>query len=150
MYSAGEGVPKDVVEAAKWFRMAAEQEDADAQWVLGNMYHQGEGVPKDYAENIKWYRKAAMQGHVEAQYNLGVLYHKGERGVPRDHVESYAWMQVTASIDGQDLGISISDRTLAIKAGGLGGIYNLTPTQIAAAQKRAAKLFEQIKANKLK
>ena len=66
-YYHGEGVPKDYVEAAKWYRKAAEQELAIAQFNLGWIYENGEGVPKDMAEATKWYRKAAEQGDADAK-----------------------------------------------------------------------------------
>src|SRR6266403_2150775 len=46
-YGKGEGVPKDPVEAVKWFRKAAEQNLAKAQLNLGLFYLNGEGVAKD-------------------------------------------------------------------------------------------------------
>ena len=60
------GVPEDDAEAVRWFRLAAEQGDAYAQYNLGRMYANGEGVPEDFVEAVAWYRKAAEQGHVEA------------------------------------------------------------------------------------
>ena len=53
MYDAGEGVPQDDGEAVKWFRLAADQGDALAQYSLGDMYRTGEGVPQDYGEAVK-------------------------------------------------------------------------------------------------
>jgi uncharacterized protein len=83
-FLAGEaGVPKDLVEALKWYRKSAEQGNAGAQSILGVAYARGEGVPKDSAEAVTWYRRAAAQDHAGAQYNLGHLYYSGE-GVPRD------------------------------------------------------------------
>jgi TPR repeat protein len=61
-YYSGNGVPKDDVEAAKWYGKAAEQGDASAQFNLGMMYAKGEGVPKDNVEAVEWVRKAAEQG----------------------------------------------------------------------------------------
>ena len=52
----------DYAEAVKWYRKAAEQGHARAQYSLGFMYYNGRGVPQDYAEAMKWYRKAADQG----------------------------------------------------------------------------------------
>ena len=52
MYAKGEGVPENDAEAVKWFRKAAEQGDADAQYNLGVMYANGEGVLKDEAEAV--------------------------------------------------------------------------------------------------
>ncbi len=40
----------------------AEQGNADAQSILGEMYDDGQGFAQDYAEAVKWYRKAAEQG----------------------------------------------------------------------------------------
>ena len=47
MYYKGRGVPKDDVRAVLWYRKAAEQELADAQFLLGLMYADSKGVPKD-------------------------------------------------------------------------------------------------------
>ena len=86
-YAIGEGVPEDKVEAAKWFRKAAEQGHADAQHILAVMYGTGEGVPIDNAEAVKWYRMAAEQGDAAAQNNLRLMYRDG-RGVPKDDTEA--------------------------------------------------------------
>jgi len=95
LYYSGEGVPKDPVEAVKWFRKAADQGYANAQSNLGYMYHNGEGVPKDSAEAVKWWRKAADQGYANAQANLGYMYARGE-GVPKDPVEAVKWVRKAA------------------------------------------------------
>jgi len=58
-YHKGADVPKDDVEAAKWFRKSAEQNYAKAQRNLGSCYIYGLGVVKDEIEAVKWYRKAA-------------------------------------------------------------------------------------------
>ena len=101
---------KDDSEAVKWYRMAAEQGLAMAQfnlgitygiedeaeavnWYrlaaeqgyanadsLGNMYASGRGVIEDEAAE-NWYRLAAEQGNADAQFNLGVAYANGQ-GVP--------------------------------------------------------------------
>ena len=71
------------MEAVKWFRKAAEQNYAEAQYILGVCYEQGEGVAKDQVEAVKWYRKAAEQNDAEAQYNLGICYERGD-GVAED------------------------------------------------------------------
>ena len=57
---------KDVVE----LRHLAEQDDAEAQWILGAKYSEALGVPQDHAEARKWYRLAAEQGHDGAQNAL--------------------------------------------------------------------------------
>ena len=51
----GEGVPQDYAEAARWYRKAAEQGLAEAQYDLGGMYDIGAGVPHDDADAFRWY-----------------------------------------------------------------------------------------------
>ncbi|MDR1828691.1 MAG: SEL1-like repeat protein [Methylobacteriaceae bacterium] len=67
------GDSADMVEAASWFRKAAEQEYPAAQFSLGVLYCRGEGVARDDAEAEKWLRKAAAQGHAMADAALKVL-----------------------------------------------------------------------------
>ena len=62
------------MEAVKWYRLAAEQGNARAQYNLGYAYDNGEGVEQDYVEAVKWFRLAAEQGNADAQYNLGYAY----------------------------------------------------------------------------
>jgi TPR repeat protein len=98
------GPPEDYDEALKWFRKAADQGHAEAQYSIGNMYFFGEGVPEDLAEAFKWYRMAAEQGHVVAQRRLGNIYFYGD-GVTRDHAEAAKWWRKAAEqgdADAQD------------------------------------------------
>ena len=45
---------KDEVEAVKWYRKAADQNNFSAQYNLGFCYEKGEGVGKDEFEAVKW------------------------------------------------------------------------------------------------
>ena len=45
----------------------AEQGNAQAQYMLGELYAIGKGVPQDYVEAAKWFREAAEQGFLDAQ-----------------------------------------------------------------------------------
>ena len=69
-YEAGIGIPKDYVEAARWFRKAAEQGHPTAQYKLGEYYRYGIVFQKDYVEAARWYRKAAEQGYEKAEQEL--------------------------------------------------------------------------------
>src|SRR6266540_288567 len=53
------GVPRDYVEAVKWWRKAAEQNDPWAQNNLGVCYANGDGFGKDYVQTRKWWILAA-------------------------------------------------------------------------------------------
>ncbi len=73
MYHHGRGVPQDYAEAMMWYRLAADQGNASAQYNLALMYHHGQGVPQDYAEAARWYRRAADEGHAGAQYREALV-----------------------------------------------------------------------------
>ena len=90
-----EGVAKDQQEAVRWYRMAADQGDAAAQYSLGWAYNHGEGVAKDQQEAVRWWRMAAEQGYAVAQTNLGVAYDNGE-GVAKDQQEAVRWYRMAA------------------------------------------------------
>jgi hypothetical protein len=91
-------VTQNAVEAKKWYRLAAEsyrkaaeQNDAEAQYELGDCYNYGlVGMAKDKVEAVKWYRKAAEQDNAEAQYELGTCYQLGQ-GVKKDAAEAAKW-----------------------------------------------------------
>eukprot|EP00729_Bicosta_minor_P032685 gene32685-biopygen26488 len=95
MYRNGKGVDQDHVEAAKWYRKAAEAGHAAAQYNLGHMYRDGDGVEQDHVEAAKWFRKSAEAGFAMAQNNLGAMYRDGD-GVEQDHVEAAKWYQKSA------------------------------------------------------
>ena len=59
MYYLGWGVPRNLVEAARWRRKAADQGYAEAQVWLGKNYRDGEGVPRNYVLAYMWYSLAA-------------------------------------------------------------------------------------------
>lgn len=61
-FAMGEIVPQDLKEAAKWFRLAAEQGETGAMFGLGACYLEGAGVKKDVKEAKKWFKRAASLG----------------------------------------------------------------------------------------
>ena len=85
-----------------WYRKAAEQGFAEAQYNLGVCYNNGHGITQDYKQAVRWYRKAAEQGHARAQHNLGASYVNGE-GVLEDYVQAYKWFNI-ASTNGLEEG----------------------------------------------
>jgi TPR repeat protein len=56
-----------------WFRKAAAQGNADAQYILGTMLHLGLGAAKSDDEAVFWYRKATELGNAAAQGALREL-----------------------------------------------------------------------------
>ncbi len=90
-------------EAAKWFRKAATQQDAYAEFQLGLMYQDGKGVAKDSVEARNWFRLALEHSRVRAERGEGVpqfvvgLIYKNGYGVPRNYVTAYLWLTLAAS-----------------------------------------------------
>jgi TPR repeat protein len=70
----GEGVDRNLEEAAKWFQRAAEhglgKGHAHAQFMLGKFYEAGKGVNKSHSKALAWFVRAAGQGHVVAKSRL--------------------------------------------------------------------------------
>jgi TPR repeat protein len=46
-YANGKGVPQDYAEAVKWYRLAAEQGNAGAQFMLAHPCSIGRGIPRE-------------------------------------------------------------------------------------------------------
>ena len=69
-YFLGRGVPLDYVQAAIWWRKAADQGYPEAQNNLGVLYNSGKGVPQSYAEAYFWQNLAAARasGPLQAQF----------------------------------------------------------------------------------
>ena len=65
MFEEGEGVSQDYNMALKWYRDAADQDDADSQYRLGVMYEAGKGVVKDKIEAQEWYQIACNNDYAK-------------------------------------------------------------------------------------
>jgi TPR repeat protein len=125
IYFTGQGVPKDLAEAAKWFREAAEKGFAASQYMLGITFLVSEDAPKDYAEAAKWFRLASEQGYTDAQAMLSAAYVSG-RGVERDDVMALMWSSIAATHGDKDAS-ELRDEVAR----------SMTPDQIARAQEMA-------------
>jgi TPR repeat protein len=115
----------DFAKALREWRPLAEQGDASAQFYLGLSYENGDGVPRDYAIARQWYEKSAAQGDEKAQLYLGLQSAFGQGG-PVDLVQAHMWYSLAA--EKGHLGAAAYRNELA---------KQMTPTQIAEAQKRA-------------
>jgi len=76
----------DMQTAVSWYRKAAKQTYAPAQYRLGTMYDDGRGVAKNHDKAREWYQLAADQGMVEARFKLE-RHRKGARA-SRDAIEA--------------------------------------------------------------
>jgi hypothetical protein len=60
-------------EAVRWYRIAANQVNANTQFNLGLRYVEDQGVDQNDKEAMRWYRMAADQGLSDAQINAGLV-----------------------------------------------------------------------------
>jgi len=91
----GGAIFPDYGDAERWLRLAASQDDADAQCWLGSGYERGWFGSTDYLEALKWLRKAAAQGLPDAQVGLAQMYESGE-GVPESVAVAATWYRKAA------------------------------------------------------
>jgi TPR repeat protein len=69
MYADAEGVQQDYVQAARWYRKAAEHVPdlggaRQGRNNLGLLYLNGLGVPKDYVKAYMWFRLANVETNI--------------------------------------------------------------------------------------
>jgi hypothetical protein len=76
------GVPRNYPEAARWFRLAADDGYGPAQLALGQFLLQENTGLKDERAAFGWIRAAALQGLPEAEYTLGLLWERGVGTTP--------------------------------------------------------------------
>ncbi len=97
-YYRGEGTARNYAQALKWYRTAAENGHAKAQYQMGYLHQHGPAmVDKDDSKAFEWYLKAAKQGHVSAQTKVSLMYQRG-KGVARNPAQARKWsMEVLKS-----------------------------------------------------
>lgn len=81
--------------AAEWFRRAAEQGDAQAQYRFAMCCWFGYGVERSEEEHLRWLSLAAEQGLAQAQRQLGHEYQYG-MCVPQDWTRAAEWYRRAA------------------------------------------------------
>jgi TPR repeat protein len=89
---------KETAQAVDWFRRAALQEYAPAEFQMGLMHDFGFGVVQNDSAALEWYRKAAAHGSAAGQRTVGDFYRKG-RVVAADLAEAAHWYQRAAEAD---------------------------------------------------
>ena len=127
---SGRGVPQDRSQVAAWYRKAAEQGDARAQFTLGLMYRYGPGYSPNLDRWVGAFGPAPGYARPTAQRSPAGKYNPGS-GVPKDYVEAHKWMSLAAARATGD-----NQRRFADTRDSLARL--MTPEQIAEAQKRAS------------
>ena len=83
LFDDGNGVAKNLGQAASWYTRAAAGGDHEAQVRLGYMYRSGLGVKKDDRQSVYFFKLAAEGGSATGQLEYGVALEAG-KGVDRD------------------------------------------------------------------
>lgn len=77
MYQHGQGVEQNDEQAEYWYRKAAIQGRASAQFRLGDMLYWS---PKTFTEGFDWIQNAAKRGDANAQNEMGIIFRDGGLG----------------------------------------------------------------------
>ena len=101
LYASGHGVKKNQKLAAHWYKRAAKQGLAAAQFNIGFLllYGAGDGehqIKANPRSAARWLSKAAKQNDTDAQFLLCKLYHQG-RGVPRNYEKAKTLCRIAAT-----------------------------------------------------
>lgn len=102
---------RDSYLSSYWFRVGAEQGDAESQlyYAKALFYGDGEGGCKSQKEEaVIWYRKSAEQGDRLAQYALSKCLFYGE-GIEKNEHEAFEWCEKAAK-----QGLKWAQETLSI------------------------------------
>ena len=130
-YDTARGISEEQSLAVKWYRRAAEQGDVNAKFNLGVKNETGKGTPQNFEKAVDWYMQAAQAGHAKAQYNLALKYFTGE-GVKRSNIRAHMWANIARAND-----VPRSKKLIDVI------VREMTPQQIATAQKRARTCSEK-------
>ncbi len=86
----------DIVEAVKWYQVAASQGNDKAQFELGMLYDGGQIKCEDYKKKaMKCYLSLAESGFPSAQCKVGLKYRFGD-GVEENLQEAVKWLKKSA------------------------------------------------------
>lgn len=104
---------RDFTKALDWLERAAQQDDAESQYLLGRFLLDGKGRPEDDEQGIKWLLRAAEQGHVWAQRFLYVFHIEDvpTRAIELRNLKRYraaGTFRLTASATDPEYGFSAS------------------------------------------
>ncbi len=88
-------VTKDLPEAARQYKLAADQGFGPAQIEAASAYLDGRGITRNVDEAVRLLRLAAEQGYPDAQYDLGTMFEEGN-GVEQDIDEARRLFKLAA------------------------------------------------------
>ncbi|KAK6975343.1 hypothetical protein BgiMline_021697 [Biomphalaria glabrata] len=106
---------RDLPTAVQYFRAAAEQNDAEAQYFLASCYEHGWGVTMNECRAAQLYSLAASAGHVTALYNLAEFNEHGLGGLPVDRSSALELYQKAADLGSEEAKMRLKEINLETK-----------------------------------
>ena len=97
IYLQGNGVAADIDKTIFYYRLAAEQDVAFAQYKLARLYLDGDRVKPDLEKAMEWMLRSAKLGFVQAQLDLSLLYENGFV-TPQNFIEAHKWLYIASSL----------------------------------------------------
>ena len=94
-YHLGDKTEQDVVEAMKYFQLAADKEDLNGLYCLAIYYMTGTGIEKDEAKGLALFTEAAEKGNAKAQLQLAKCHREG-LGTKASPDEALRWLERAA------------------------------------------------------
>lgn len=92
IYRLGKLGKPDYSEAAKWYKLAADQEGSYEAYQLALLLKDGKGVSKNAQEAYRYFKKAADKGKSDAYFYVAYFLSEGE-GVSKDLTEARNWYE---------------------------------------------------------
>ena len=86
---------RDYEKAFRLLKPYADEGNAKAQNIIGQLYQYGLGVKQDLPKAVILHKLSAEQGDKYSQYSLGQLYQNGQ-GVKQDYIESARMYKLSA------------------------------------------------------
>ena len=83
---------KMMIAYMQYIYCSEEENDAEAQYKLGEMYYKGIGLSRpDYKRAVAFFYRSAKNGYAPAQVKLGLLYWRGE-GIEKNLKMAHMWL----------------------------------------------------------
>jgi len=78
-----------------YFKLAADQGHAPAQYALGKFFALGKGCTQSWEQAVKYFQQAADQGNAQGVYELGYCYEKG-LGIKQSYSLAFEYFKLAA------------------------------------------------------
>lgn len=89
-------IDEAISDAIKYYELAADKGNIEAQWKLYIIYSQGEYIEENLKLAIKWLKRAALGEKTIAQCTLGRIYYFGCSELAQDEIEAVSWYKKAA------------------------------------------------------